>query len=87
MSQLQVINKEWVEMVIYDRPYYPGNNANEEYTQKFVDTVNPSKIYWFQIGNVDSFERSLRKIEEELNIEPSNQLSIIYKNKITYSIQ
>ncbi|KRX38333.1 AFG3-like protein 2, partial [Trichinella murrelli] len=49
--------------------------------------LNPSgsvetKIPWFSIGSVESFERSLENIQKELNIDVRNYVPVAYRNEI-----
>lgn len=83
VSHLQIVNKEWVVVHLYDKPNSASFNSNEDYAQPKFVTVNPSLTHWFHIGSIDSFERSVRRIEEELQIAPSNQVPIIYTSKTT----
>ncbi|KRZ20982.1 AFG3-like protein 2 [Trichinella pseudospiralis] len=49
--------------------------------------LNPSgsvetKIPWFSIGSVESFERSLENIQKELNIDVRNYVPVLYRSEI-----
>ncbi|KRZ13330.1 AFG3-like protein 2 [Trichinella zimbabwensis] len=49
--------------------------------------LNPSgsvetKIPWFSIGSVESFERSLENIQKELNIDVRNYVPVAYRNEM-----
>ena len=50
-----------------------------------VASVHPvssmQSILWFNIGSVESFERSLENAQLELSIEPANYVSVIYKTE------
>jgi len=37
---------------------------------------------WFNIGSVDSFERSLENAQVELNLEPANFVPVVYKTEL-----
>jgi len=40
---------------------------------------------WFNIGSVDSFERSLENAQVELNLEPANFIPVVYKTELEAS--
>lgn len=40
---------------------------------------------WFNIGSVDSFERSLENAQVDLNLEPSNFIPVVYKTELEAS--
>lgn len=44
-------------------------------------TGSNEPIYWFEIGAVDTFERSLRELEANLGVEPINRVSVNYKSQ------
>jgi len=37
---------------------------------------------WFNIGSVEAFERNLENAQLEMNIEPANFVSVIYKTEM-----
>ena len=41
-----------------------------------------NKRIWFSIGSVDAFERNLGVAQTELNLDPSNFVSVAYKTEI-----
>ncbi|XP_078526343.1 mitochondrial inner membrane m-AAA protease component AFG3L1-like [Lissotriton helveticus] len=43
--------------------------------------VSSDKYVWFSIGSVDSFERNLETAQQELGIEGSNRVSVIYSTE------
>lgn len=43
--------------------------------------VDGSSVLWFNIGSVEAFERSLENTQLEMNIEPANFVSVIYKTE------
>ncbi|PVD21354.1 hypothetical protein C0Q70_19527 [Pomacea canaliculata] len=43
--------------------------------------VDGSNILWFNIGSVEAFERNLENAQVEMNIEPANFVSVIYKTE------
>ncbi|KAK7114430.1 mitochondrial inner membrane m-AAA protease component AFG3L2-like [Littorina saxatilis] len=43
--------------------------------------VDGSSVLWFNIGSVESFERSLENAQQEMNIEPANYVSVVYKTE------
>jgi len=40
-----------------------------------------SSVIWFNIGSVEAFERNLENTQLEMNIEPANFVSVIYKTE------
>lgn len=36
---------------------------------------------WFNIGSVEAFERNLENAQLEMNIEPANFVSVVYKSE------
>lgn len=38
-------------------------------------------MIWFNIGSVEAFERNLENAQLEMNIEPANFVSVIYKTE------
>ncbi|XP_025424252.1 AFG3-like protein 2 [Sipha flava] len=48
-------------------------------------SVDGNATLWFNIGSVDSFERSLENAQIELNLEPSNFIPVVYKTEIEAS--
>lgn len=43
--------------------------------------IDASHAIWFTIGSVESFERNLEKAQIEMNIEPSNFVTVVYKKE------
>jgi len=48
-------------------------------------SVDGSATLWFNIGSVDSFERSLENAQIDLNIESSNFIPVVYKTELEAS--
>ncbi|XP_050541480.1 AFG3-like protein 2 [Daktulosphaira vitifoliae] len=48
-------------------------------------SVDGNATLWFNIGSVDSFERSLENAQLELNIEPANFIPVVYKTEVEAS--
>ena len=47
-----------------------------------VDPISSlQSVLWFNIGSVESFERSLENAQVEMNVEPANYVSVIYKTE------
>ncbi|XP_063535890.1 AFG3-like protein 2 [Cydia strobilella] len=44
-----------------------------------------NKVIWFAIGSVDSFERNLENAQIEMNVDPPNFISVIYKTEVEAS--
>lgn len=91
VDHLEVVNKEWVR--IYLQPPGGGrardSDSGDAYSSArgisqndtaFVASGN-EPIYWFEIGAVDTFERSLRELEANLGVEPINRVPINYKSQ------
>ena len=36
---------------------------------------------WFNIGSIESFERNLENAQAELNLDPMNQVPVVYKTE------
>jgi hypothetical protein len=36
---------------------------------------------WFNIGSVEAFERNLENAQLEMNVEPANFVSVVYKSE------
>ena len=49
--------------------------TNDNYSIVIQGTI------WFNIGSVESFERNLENAQLEINIEPSNFVSVVYKSE------
>ncbi|VDL88468.1 unnamed protein product [Schistocephalus solidus] len=95
IHHLEVVNKEWVR--VYLQP--SGTATSLDSMQNFESPLTTSSagsglptrsgptevIYWFEIGAVDTFERSLRELETSLGVEPMNRVSINYKSKMRTS--
>ena len=43
-----------------------------------------SSILWFNIGSVEAFERNLEQAQIEMNIEPHNYMTVVYKQAIDW---
>lgn len=43
--------------------------------------IDGSSVLWFNIGSVESFERSLENAQVEMNIEPANFVTVVYKTE------
>lgn len=48
-------------------------------------SVDGNATLWFNIGSVDSFERSLENAQVDLNLEPSNFIPVVYKTELEAS--
>lgn len=48
-------------------------------------SVDGSATLWFNIGSVDSFERSLENAQVDLNLEPANFIPVVYKTELEAS--
>uniref|UniRef100_A0A915J8N5 Peptidase M41 FtsH extracellular domain-containing protein n=1 Tax=Romanomermis culicivorax TaxID=13658 RepID=A0A915J8N5_ROMCU len=57
---------------------------NKKYAVVVLQASNvvENNVLWFNIGSVDSLERNLENVQEELRIEPRNYVPVMYKQKI-----
>lgn len=56
--------------------------VNKRYVKVFLTsskTLWEKSYIWFNIGSVDSFERNLEAVQQELGIEPENRIPVVYK--------
>ncbi|VUZ43848.1 unnamed protein product [Hymenolepis diminuta] len=91
IHHLEVVNKEWVR--VYLQPPGAGNVRDIESGDAYSSTRGISQastlnlttgnepIYWFEIGAVDTFERSLRELEANLGVEPINRVPVNYRSQ------
>ncbi|VDO03214.1 unnamed protein product [Rodentolepis nana] len=85
IHHLEVVNKEWVR--VYVQPLGAARVRDGESGDAYgnVNTVNLTSgnepIYWFEIGAVDTFERSLRELEANLGVEPINRVPVNYRSQ------
>ncbi|XP_053213222.1 AFG3-like protein 2 [Panonychus citri] len=66
VEKLEVVNKKWVRVKFY-------SDASQ---------ANTTSVLWFNIGSVDAFERNLENIQAEMSLEPSNYVSVVYRNEM-----
>ena len=89
IHHLEVINKEWVRVYLQPPGIRHGREADsgEAYgssltsSNSSLSTSSNEPIYWFEIGAVDTFERSLRELEANLGVDPINRVPINYKSQ------
>ncbi|VDK36931.1 unnamed protein product [Taenia asiatica] len=88
VNHLEVVNKEWVRVYLQSPGVGRGRDGDsgDAYgTSLAPSTSSPTSsnepIYWFEIGAVDTFERSLRELEANLGVDPINRVPINYKSK------
>ncbi|EUB61794.1 AFG3-like protein 2 [Echinococcus granulosus] len=87
VNHLEVVNKEWVR--VYLQPPGVGRGRDGESSDAYdsslalstPSTSSNESIYWFEIGAVDTFERSLRELEANLGVDPINRVPINYKTQ------
>jgi len=62
----------------------PAHSHNKGCKNNVVDvTVCVTQgAVWFNIGSVEAFERNLENAQLELNIEPANFVSVVYKSEV-----
>lgn len=68
VSQLEVVNKTWVRIVL----------------SPDTQSTSPGKVYWFSIGGVEAFERNMQEIQDEMGVEVTNRLPIVYKSEVEW---
>ena len=75
-------NKEWKVIRIFLPMLVLGIKRLSENSQSFIAFwfVFQNTI-WFNIGSVESFERSLENTQLENNIEPTNFVPLVYKSE------
>ncbi len=66
-----MVNSSYVN--VYPKPESPHARATRQGT--------PS--HYFNIGSVDSFERSLKEAQDELGVAQANRVPIVYSNQIS----
>ncbi|XP_041048106.1 AFG3-like protein 2 [Carcharodon carcharias] len=44
-------------------------------------TTTDTSCVWFNIGSVDTFERNLENVQQELGIEPANRAAVVYNTE------
>ena len=44
--------------------------------------VSTQGAVWFNIGSVEAFERNLESAQLEMNVEPANFVSVVYKTEM-----
>jgi len=61
----------------------------EVINHKWVKIISNSsvsgEVLWFSIGSVDTFERNLEAVEQELGIDPSRSVPVLYKSQMEMS--
>lgn len=58
--------------------------VNKKWVKVFKHGAENGKIMWFNIGSVDSFERSLYIAQHESQVEPQNHIPVFYRTKVEY---
>ncbi len=90
------MNKEWVRVYLQPAGLAGGGHADQSAPtpQAFNSPLSGSgaaplassgsneAIYWFEIGAVDTFERSLRELEANMGVEPINRVPVNYKSQL-----
>ncbi|XP_018654303.1 Afg3-like protein 2 (M41 family) [Schistosoma mansoni] len=72
VHHLEVVNKSWVRIHLQ-----PGAES-----ESYGSVDLSKKIYWFEIGSVDTFERSLRDMEAHMGIDPMHRTFITYSSRL-----
>lgn len=87
VTKLEVVNKSWVRVVLS-----AGSQANNSVSTNhdgirfsFVDGLpslfQAGNTIWFNIGSVEAFERNLETAQNELNLDPTNYIPVVYKDE------
>ncbi|KAM9302024.1 mitochondrial inner membrane m-AAA protease component AFG3L1-like [Gastrophryne carolinensis] len=53
--------------------------VNKEFVR--VITTNAEKNVWFNIGSVDIFERNLELVQQDMGIDPTGRVAVVYSNE------
>ncbi|KAF6777948.1 hypothetical protein AHF37_02642 [Paragonimus kellicotti] len=84
VHHLEVVNKSWVR--VYLQPGTEATVLNDSGGVGFGTRLTGSdSICWFEIGAVDTFERSLRELEAHLGVDPMHRMHINYVSRMQVS--
>ncbi|CAH8639227.1 unnamed protein product [Heterobilharzia americana] len=75
IHHLEVVNKSWVKVHLQ-----PGTSF-----ESYGSSSLGKKTFWFEIGSVDSFERSLRDMEAHMGVDPMHRTFITYSTRLKLS--
>lgn len=81
VHHLEVVNKSWVRVYLQ-----PGSEATVSSGNGVIggssNVGGSNNIYWFEIGAVDTFERSLRELEAHLGVDPMHRMHVNYASRM-----
>ncbi|THD20846.1 ATP-dependent metallopeptidase HflB [Fasciola hepatica] len=84
VHHVEVVNKSWVRVYLQ-----PGSEATVSSHTGLIGGASrvgsSDSIYWFEIGAVDTFERSLRELEAHLGVDPMHRMHINYASRMQLS--
>ncbi|KAA3675575.1 AFG3 family protein [Paragonimus westermani] len=84
VHHLEVVNKSWVR--VYLQPGTEATVLRDSGGLGFGTRMTGSdSICWFEIGAVDTFERSLRELEAHLGVDPMHRMHINYVSRMQVS--
>merc|ERR1719204_2191918 len=58
---------------------------NSKWVKITSNGIGSREVLWFSIGSVDTFERNLESVEQELGIDPSRAVPVLYKSQLEMS--
>jgi len=59
--------------------------VNHKWVKIYSNSSLGSEVLWFSIGSVDTFERNLEAVEQELGIDSSRAIPVLYKSQMEMS--
>uniref|UniRef100_A0A183APZ3 AAA domain-containing protein n=1 Tax=Echinostoma caproni TaxID=27848 RepID=A0A183APZ3_9TREM len=83
VHHLEVVNKSWVR--VYLQPGTEATLATSGGIGGGSRVGSSDSIYWFEIGAVDTFERSLRELEAHLGVDPMHRMHVNYASRMQLS--
>jgi len=58
---------------------------NHKWVKVHTNSSLSGEVLWFSIGSVDTFERNLETVEQELGMDPSRAVPVLYKSQMEMS--
>jgi len=77
--------KEFVETCLSRGTVDRLEVVNNKWVKVLLNSGVDSEIVWFTIGSVDTFERNLENAQNELGIEVSRSVPVLYKSQMELS--
>ncbi|CAL8076120.1 unnamed protein product [Calicophoron daubneyi] len=84
VHHLEVVNKTWVRVYLQSGTETSISSGDGGFGAA-TRSGGSDTIYWFEIGAVDTFERSLREIENHLGVDPMHRMYINYTSRMQLS--